>query len=54
MCIVVFVVVFVFILNIFNQMFNIGDTGMEEMKAISGKISVTVDQRLDTTVGWRG
>ena len=31
-------------------MFNIGDAAMEEIKAISGKIIVAVEQRVDVTV----
>ena len=31
-------------------MFNIGDAVMEEIKAISGKIAVAVEQRVDASV----
>ena len=31
-------------------MFNPGDVAMEEIKAVSGKIAVTVEQRVDATL----
>ena len=48
--IVAFIAVLIFILKFFNQMFNPGDMSMEEIKAISRKIAVTVEQRVDATV----
>ena len=48
--IVAFVAVLIFILKNVNQMFNPGDVAMEEIKAVSGKIAVTVEQRVDATL----
>ena len=42
--IVAFVVILIFILKIFNQMFNPGDVAMEDIQAVSGNIAVTVEQ----------
>ena len=42
-----FVVVLIFILKTFNQMFNPRDVAMENTKAVSGNIAVTVEQRVD-------
>ena len=43
MCIIVFIVVFVFIFNIFKQLFNKRDTAMEETKATPLRIDVAAE-----------
>ena len=48
--IVAFVAVFIFILKIFNQMFNPGDVAMGDIKAVFRKIAMTVEQQVDATI----